>query len=449
VTAVPEPVVALGLFEGPGIRFRSGASDTDPARRRSSALLPVAGRSVLERQVSNLAEQGVGELLIVARGWRSTAQARTALGDGSRFGVRIRYSEPLPAAAEPTSTELVAHALAHWRLDGPTVVFAAEALHRFDLAALLRAHRERGSTATVAVVRRHPADLPSRARVLRMATATAVAGVSGPAGRPEPGVHRSDAAVLIDAGLMLLDAAEVGRLCRTADPAGAPGRSEADLLSWLIGRQGRVAAEPIPAVGVLHTPRDYLETMRRVMRGGFGSVVRGLRGYVEMPGRRWVHESTLRRRDDMSGRTLEQKLTDGSVHLGPNVWLGQDVRVRPGVRIVDSDVGDHVSLDEGSILEGVAAGDGSSVGPHARLRDCCLGNGAQVRSSARLLTSVGSFTLLGDRVVVEAGARLKAVSIHPGLVVPADVYLPEGTEVPDLETLHGMRRRVGWVPWPY
>lgn len=54
-------------------------------------LVPVAGRSLIERHLANLAHAGVFEV-VINLGWHGE-KIREAIGAGDRFGLRVKYSE--------------------------------------------------------------------------------------------------------------------------------------------------------------------------------------------------------------------------------------------------------------------------------------------------------------------------------------------------------------------
>jgi MurNAc alpha-1-phosphate uridylyltransferase len=61
-------------------------------------LLPVHGKPLIEYHLERLAQAGVGRI-VINLAWLGR-MIREALGDGSRFGVRIDYSEEAPHALE-------------------------------------------------------------------------------------------------------------------------------------------------------------------------------------------------------------------------------------------------------------------------------------------------------------------------------------------------------------
>ncbi len=107
-------------------------------------LIAVGGASVLEHNLRWLGGQGVRELWINLH-YRPDA-IREAVGDGSRFGLRVRYSH------EP---EILGTAGAWKRLEaywsGTSLVVYGDNLLRFDLAAFGRRHQAAGAAATIAL----------------------------------------------------------------------------------------------------------------------------------------------------------------------------------------------------------------------------------------------------------------------------------------------------------
>lgn len=93
MSASPErPRAAMILAAGRGERLRP-LTDTTP-----KPLLRVRGQPLIERHVMGLARAGV-ERIVINLAWLGS-QIREYLGDGSRYGVAIIYSEEQPRALE-------------------------------------------------------------------------------------------------------------------------------------------------------------------------------------------------------------------------------------------------------------------------------------------------------------------------------------------------------------
>jgi N-acetyl-alpha-D-muramate 1-phosphate uridylyltransferase len=87
------PRAAMILAAGRGERMRP-LTDSTP-----KPLLRVHGQPLIERHVINLAAAGI-EHMVINLAWLG-AQIRDYLGDGTRYGVSIIYSEEAPHALQP------------------------------------------------------------------------------------------------------------------------------------------------------------------------------------------------------------------------------------------------------------------------------------------------------------------------------------------------------------
>ncbi len=86
------PTAAMILAAGRGERMRP-LTDVTP-----KPLLRVHGRPLIERHVDALVRAGIGRI-VINLAWLG-AQIREYLGDGSRYGARIAYSDEQPQALE-------------------------------------------------------------------------------------------------------------------------------------------------------------------------------------------------------------------------------------------------------------------------------------------------------------------------------------------------------------
>jgi MurNAc alpha-1-phosphate uridylyltransferase len=105
------------LAAGRGERMRP-LTDSVP-----KPLLRVRGRTLIERHVERLAQAGIGRV-VVNLAWLGS-QIREYLGDGSRYGVSIEYSEESPRALETAGG--IFRALPHL-MPGPFLVVNGDVL---------------------------------------------------------------------------------------------------------------------------------------------------------------------------------------------------------------------------------------------------------------------------------------------------------------------------------
>ena len=92
-TELERPRVAMVLAAGRGVRMRP-LTDRTP-----KPLLRVRGKPLIEHHVERLAQAGITRI-VVNLAWLGS-MIRDYLGDGSRYGVGITYSEEHPCALEP------------------------------------------------------------------------------------------------------------------------------------------------------------------------------------------------------------------------------------------------------------------------------------------------------------------------------------------------------------
>jgi MurNAc alpha-1-phosphate uridylyltransferase len=94
MTAAGErPCAAMILAAGRGERMRP-LTDTTP-----KPMLKVGGQPLIERNVNALVGAGIRRI-VINLAWLGT-QIRDYLGDGTRYGAVIRYSEEVPQALQP------------------------------------------------------------------------------------------------------------------------------------------------------------------------------------------------------------------------------------------------------------------------------------------------------------------------------------------------------------
>ncbi|HSD87886.1 MAG TPA: NDP-sugar synthase [Kofleriaceae bacterium] len=117
-------------------------------------LLPVCGIPILHYGITNLVAHGITELVVNTHHRADLIQA--ALGDGSRFGARIRYShEPVILGTGGG----LKHALSLLDPDGrdePFISVNGKLIFDLDVTALMEAYRAAGDILGMMVVRRVP-----------------------------------------------------------------------------------------------------------------------------------------------------------------------------------------------------------------------------------------------------------------------------------------------------
>lgn len=136
---MPQVVILAG---GLGTRLRALAGD------RPKIMMPVARRPFVEWQMDLLREAGVRDVLLCVGHAAEAVEAH--VGDGGRFGVRVRYSRENPAALLGTGGALV-HALP--LLADRFLVLYGDSYLPIDYREFAAAFRECGRPAMMSVYR--------------------------------------------------------------------------------------------------------------------------------------------------------------------------------------------------------------------------------------------------------------------------------------------------------
>lgn len=130
---------AMVLAAGLGMRLRP-LTDKTP-----KPLLPIAGRPLLVWNLLLLKRHGITDVLINLHHLGN--QIVQAIGDGSRFGLRVAYSHEPEIQGTGGGIRQAAPFLA----DGPFLVLNGDTLSACDLAGLIAAHRAGKALATLAL----------------------------------------------------------------------------------------------------------------------------------------------------------------------------------------------------------------------------------------------------------------------------------------------------------
>ena len=229
---------AVILAGGRGTRIESAFPE------RPKPLIPVDGVPVIERQIAALKQEGVREFTVVT-GYKAEL-LETALGDGGRFGVDIRYYRE----RAPMGT---AGALGRLGLKEDFLLLSGDIVFSCSLARLIGFHRKRGALATLFA---HPNSHPSDSSLL----------LTGPDGRVTAFLPKedrpADAPNLCNAGIQLLSPKLLERL-RGAEKADL----DRDVLRPAVRTGGVFACRSAEYVKDMGTP-ERLAAVERDLQAG-------------------------------------------------------------------------------------------------------------------------------------------------------------------------------------
>ena len=322
-------------------------------------VVPIANVPFLGYQLDLLRRHGISEA-ILSLGYRPD-RIEAELGDGSRFGIRLRYvveQSPLGTGGAFKNAEPF--------LDGPAVVFNGDILCDFDLTEILRSHRRRSAAATLTLTR---VDNPSAYGLVETGGDGRVARFLEKPGRDQVTCDT------INAGLYVLEPEVLKTI-----PAGVNTSFERTVFPGLVAGGRPVFAYISPGYWIdIGTPQKYLQAHRDIFEGRFAPPAAAFRFSPAGP-------------PDPAGCSA---LVRNSV-VAASARLGSQSRILGSAVDRDCQVGDGAIIEDSVLWKGVQVGEG------ARLRGCILGNGCRIGSHA----VVGDGVVLGDDSRLSANGRL-------------------------------------------
>jgi len=442
-------VVGIGLAGGQGVRARPLTLKA-PGYLRSKAAMAFLGRRLIRWVVMILANEGIEDYFIVAHGKENRYQIKVLLRYGANLGVNVRYSPVKHDALNRGSADSTLRLMEHWSIDRPMLVFPTDSIIDFELAPMLEAHVATGAAATIAAMTRGPAEVaekygvmlsdPER-RILEFVEKPTLAELRQHFEVPDAEAF-DRLPLLTNAGFYMLDPDAMRKAM--ADPQVAEMRGRRldfgkDLLPWLVENGYPVHAHPVRRIGDLGNVEDYVETGVEVLRGDFGSMLPLMGSLIDERAHVWIDPESLHLRDEWSGKTLEEKMREGLVTIGPSVRIGKYCEIAPGAVISDANLDDDVEVRGEAHISRSFLRDGTVVGPGATIRDSVIGSMSEIRSDPAAPTVIEDFVALGDEVVVAPGVRLADhVNVYPRLKVPAGITVPPGRTLTNAEDILGL-----------
>jgi mannose-1-phosphate guanylyltransferase/phosphomannomutase len=365
-------VKAVILAGGEGTRLRPLTSN------QPKPMMPVANRPMMEHIVRLLAEHGFDDIVVTVAFLAN--QIRTYFGDGSDFGVRMRYAtedSPLGTAGSVRN--------AAEELTEPFLVISGDVLTDIDLSAFVKAHQSSGAFGSIALKR-----------------------------VPDP----------VEFGIVITK--DDGSIDRFLEKP-TWGEVFSDTINTGIYVLEPEVFDFIPAEEIVDFSGDVFPAVLERGHRLYGHIVDGY----------WEDVGTL----DAYGRA-HRDILDGKVNLEiegfklrDDVWLGEgadldpdarvdgpciigaNCRVEPGAHLREYTVlgRDVVVKREADIVRSVVH-EHAYIGSAARLRGCVIGRSADLRSHA----AVEEGAVIGDECFVgESAAVNSGVKVYPFKTVEA------------------------------
>lgn len=360
---------ALILAGGEGTRLRP-LTATVP-----KPVVPLVDRPFIAFMLEWLRRHGVDDI-VISCGFMASG-VRNVLGDGSAFGVRLRYvEEPRPLGTGG------AIKFAESLLDERVLVLNGDVLTDIDLTTQLAQHERTGARVTLALI---GVEDPSAYGLVRR---DEDGGVREFLEKPSPDQIDTN---LVNAGAYVLE-----REVLDAIPAGRAVSVEREVFPTLVdnGLYGYEANAYWLDIG---TPERYLQATHDILDGAVQTSVPDA-----FDGRNVAISSSAEVRGRVVGPALVGpgcRVAEGALVSGRTV-LARNVEIGPGAHV-----------------DGAVVLDGAVVGAHATVSHAIVGPGAQLGSHCRIERGV----VLGEGVVLGADNHLTG-----GARVFPNVSLPDG-----------------------
>jgi mannose-1-phosphate guanylyltransferase len=363
---------ALILAGGEGTRLRPLTS-TVP-----KPVVPLVDRPFIRFMLDWLRSHGVDDVVMSCG--HLASGVRNVLGDGSAFGLRLRYvEEPRPLGTGG------ALKFAESLLADRFLMLNGDVLTDIDLTAQIEQHERTGATATLALT---PVEDPSAYGLVRTAKGGEVTEFVE---KPAPDQIDTNN---ISAGAYVLERAVLELL-----EADQPASIERDVFPRLVGDglYGYVSDGYWLDIG---TPDRYLEGTFDILEGTVSSAVRERMG----DGYLCVEDGV-----ENAGRIIPSALVESGCRIGEGARIGGRVVLERGVTI-----GENTTIERAVVLQG------AEIGSRCTLAGCIVGGGVRIGDECHVdgMSVLGEGVTIGNGNVVSNGARL-----FPGVELPDGALL--------------------------
>ena len=363
---------ALILAGGEGTRLRPLTS-TVP-----KPVVPLVDRPFIRFMLDWLKLHGVDDVVMSCG--HLASGVRNVLGDGSAFGIRLRYvEEPRPLGTGG------ALKYAESLLDDRFLMLNGDVLTDIDLTAQMAQHEQTGAVATLALT---PVEDPSAYGLVRTRERGEVTEFVEKPAPDQIDTHN------ISAGAYVLEGTVLELL-----EAEQPASIERDVFPRLVGEglYGYVSDGYWLDIG---TPERYLEGTFDILEGTVSSPVRERMG----DGYLCVENGV-----ENAGRIIPSALVESGCRIGEGARIGGRVVLERGVV-----VGEQTTIERAVVMQG------AEIGRRCTLSGCIIGGGVRIGDECHVdgMSVLGEGVTIGDGNVVSNGARL-----FPGVTLPDGALL--------------------------
>jgi NDP-sugar pyrophosphorylase family protein len=349
---------AILLAGGKGTRLRPLTLHTP------KPVAPIFDRPFLQYQIDLLRQVPEIDEIVLSLNYQPH-RIEEVFGDGSRFGVKLRYVvEPSPLG---TGGAIKFAAGSH--RDGPIVVFNGDVFTAVDLPAVIARHRERRATATIVLT---PVENPT---AYGLVETDAQGNVRGFLEKPSPDEITTD---MINAGIYVLEPDSLDRI-----PADTVYSIERGYFPSLVQNKETFVAYQYRGYWIdIGTPEKYRQAHRDIMDGHFPAPP-----FLSSIGQPVI--------------SPDARIEPGAIIEGP-CFIDMGTVVKAGATIGPySVIGAGCDIAEGAHINGAILWPGTCVGSHARITGAIAGHGCRFGEHVE----IGDDAMFGDQSVVTDYSR--------------------------------------------
>ena len=338
---------ALILAGGKGTRLRPLTVYTP------KPIVPVLNRPFLLYQIEILARAGITEIVLSLS--YQPDKIEDLLGDGSDYGVKLRYiTEPNPMGTGG------AYKFAADAIRETTVVFNGDILTDVDISSIIAFHREAKSEATIALV---PVDDPSAYGLVETNPEHQVLRFLE---KPKPEDIAKININTINAGIYILEPSILDLI-----PKDENCSFEYNVFPSILEKQKRFYAYVLTENywRDLGNPKSYLEAHHDFFSGS-------IKGFE-------IDRSAA---SDIATAAFVDKTS----------VIGAGCVIKPNARVVNSSIGPGVHVDEKAVIENSVIWSHSRISSSAEIRNAVIGRSCHIGRNVM----VNDGAVLGDKTML-------------------------------------------------
>jgi len=358
---------------------------------RPKSMLPIGPKPVLQYIIESLAKISFDEIIITTNYLQE--QVKNYFGDGSQFGVKLRYpkeDKPLGTAGSVKNAEEF--------LDETFAVIQGDNITDLNIRAQLAFHRRKKAVATLAVIK---VEQPWKYGLVNLDNDDRVIGFEE---KPPPEKCQSN---LVNTGLYVLEPDVLGII-----PQATPFDFAKDVFPRIL-------------------------RMKRSMYGyrarGFWTDVGNVEGFLEAS--KWllkklshsisptadVAQATIKGTVSIGDETILEKgvKIKGPVYIENSCTIHKDAKLEPSTMVKRG-----VSIGSLSTLNGALVFDSTNIHSKVILNKCILDEDCEVGSNTEIDPSaiIGAGCRIGENVVIGSGVKLEpGVTVEKGKVIKSQV----------------------------